>query len=37
VAAFIVGAVVYFLCAKAGMMSQVVPIRPSSNAPFIPF
>lgn len=26
VAAFIVGAVVYFLCAKAGMMSQVVPL-----------
>ena len=26
VAAFIVGAVVYFLCAKAGMLSQVVPL-----------
>jgi cytosine permease len=26
VAAFIVGAVVYFLCAKAGCLSQVVPL-----------
>jgi cytosine permease len=26
VAAFIVGAVVYFLCAKMGMQSQVIPM-----------
>jgi hypothetical protein len=26
VAAFIVGAVVYFLCARAGLLSRVVPM-----------
>ena len=26
VLAFVVGAVVYFLCAKAGMLSPVVPV-----------
>jgi hypothetical protein len=31
VAAFIVGAVVYFLCAKLGMLSAVVPL-PAAKA-----
>jgi hypothetical protein len=31
VAAFVVGAVVYFLCAKMGLQSQVVPL-PSKAA-----
>lgn len=31
VAAFIVGAVIYFLCAKMGMVSQVLPL-PAANA-----
>jgi cytosine permease len=33
VAAFIVGAVVYFLCAKMGMLSQVVPLPGKAAAP----
>jgi len=32
VAAFIVGAVVYWICAKAGMMSAIVPL-PAANVP----
>jgi cytosine permease len=32
VAAFIVGAVVYFICAKAGLLSKVVPL-PEKPAP----
>jgi cytosine permease len=32
VAAFVVGAVVYFVCAKAGLLSQVVPL-PEKGAP----
>jgi cytosine permease len=34
VAAFIVGAIVYFLCAKMGMQSQVIPLptRPAAAA-----
>ena len=31
VAAFLVGAVVYFICAKMGMMSQVVPLPANSQ------
>ena len=33
VAAFIVGAVVYFVCAKMGMLSQVVPLPAKAAAP----
>jgi cytosine permease len=36
VAAFIVGAVVYFICAKMGMESQVIPIPAKSSAPAQP-
>jgi len=32
VAAFVVGAVVYFICAKAGMMSPVVPFAKTATA-----
>ena len=33
VAAFLVGAVVYFLCAKAGLLSQVIPLPAKAAAP----
>jgi cytosine permease len=33
VAAFIVGAVVYFLCAKLGLQSQVIPLPAKATAP----
>jgi cytosine permease len=32
VAAFIVGAVVYYVCAKAGLLSQVMPLPAAANA-----
>jgi len=33
VAAFIVGAVVYFVCAKLGLQSQVIPLPARAAAP----
>jgi cytosine permease len=36
VAAFLVGAAVYFLCAKAGLLSQVIPLPAKAPAPVKP-
>jgi cytosine permease len=36
VAAFLVGAVVYFVCAKAGLLSQVIPLPATAPAPIKP-
>ena len=36
VAAFLVGAVVYFVCAKAGLLSQVIPLPAAAPAPVKP-
>jgi hypothetical protein len=36
VAAFVVGAVVYFVCAKMGLQSQVIPLAAKAPEPAQP-